>query len=503
MRVLVVLSLFCLCQAEIFTLNSGKPVDDAINSQSVSAEGPILLQDYQLIERLQIHNRERIPERNVHARGTGAKGYFKATADVSNLTFAKFLEKGKTTPISCRFSSVIHSKGSPEWLRDPRGFALKFYTEEGNYDVVGLNFPVFFIRDGIRFPEMIRALKPNPVSGVQEWWRIWDYFSHFPESTHMFTWLMDDVGVPTSYRHVDGWGIHTYKWINTAGKETWVRYYYKSNQGVKSFLTDQEAMMQHFTYMTTDMYENIKNGTFPSWKVYIQKMTPEQAAGLSWNPLDTTYAWPVSQFPYMEIGEFTFNENPTSQFLENEMMAFSPAHFIPGIEPSDEKMLQTRMFAYADTQRYRLGVNNQMLPINKPKCPFMDNHIDGAMNFMTAPESKSTQEVNYYPSDLNNVHTAKPYPHESEVDNGKKVRQMISRIDDFTQPGDRWRSFDVARQQRFAQRVGSTLTDPRITEKIKQTWMGYWKQADPNLAAMIEKYSNNFRASGTKHSIYL
>eukprot|EP00128_Syssomonas_multiformis_P012595 Colp12_sorted_trinity150504_noHs@28683 len=476
-------------ESDVLTTNYGAPIDNARNSETVGSRGPILLEDYYLIERLQTHNRERIPERNVHARGATAKGVFRVTKDVSDLTFAKFLSKvGKETPIACRWSTVIHGRDSPEYLRDPRGFAVKFYTEEGNYDIVGLNFPVFFIRDGIRFPEMIRSLKPNPVTGVQEWWRIYDYFSNYPESTHMFTWLMDDVGIPASYRTLDGWGVHTFEWINRANNVTLVRYYFKSEQGVKSIDDDAEAAQQHFSFHTTDLYEAIARGEFPKWTVYVQAIPQGyDISKLDFDPLDTTKQWPESLFPMIEVGEMVFNENVRSQFLENEQIAFAPSRMVPGIAPSDEKMLQTRLFAYVDTQTYRLGVNNQMLPINRPKCPFHDGHLDGTMNFQESGPSAS--EINYFPSTIaQNVREAAPYPKGHQPLNGEKERHMIEKTNDFAQAGARYRSFDEARKERFAQRVAASLSSPRITEKILNIWLGFWQQADAELAARIQKH---------------
>jgi len=487
---------FVLTDPEYLTSNSGAPVDDGKDSLTVGNRGPTLLQDTLLVEKLQVHNRERIPERNVHARGATAKGVFVVTQDVTKYTFADFLSTvGKKTPVACRWSTVIHGRDSPEFLRDPRGFALKFYTQQGNYDIVGLNFPVFFIRDGIRFPEMIRSLKPNPKTGVQEWWRIWDFFSNYPESTHMFTWLMDDVGIPFSYRHLDGWGVHTYKWISKEGKETWVRYYYASAQGVKSFMNDTDAAANHFSFHTTDLYQSIQNGDYPRWKVYVQLLDPtdtQKINSLSFDPLDTTKLWPENLFPYTEIGDLVFNENVNSQFLENEQIAFSPGRFVPGVEPSDDKMLQARVFAYADTQTYRLGVNNQLLPVNRPKCPYFDNHIDGSMNFLEG--GQSAEEVNYYPSTIRDVRPAAPFPHDPEVLNATKIRQNINmKENNFEQAGQRYRSFDSARRDRIALRIASALSDKRVTPKIVSTWLGYWNNTDQELAQKIKNNIKTFK----------
>jgi len=466
---------------------AGVPIDSGRNSITVGVSGPVLLNDQYLIERLAIQNRERIPERTVHARGTTAKGYFELTHDVSNFTFASlFNGVGKITPIALRFSTVIHSKGSPEFLRDPRGFAIKFYTTDGNYDIVGLNFPVFFIRDAIRFPEMIRCLKPNPVNGLQEWWRIWDWFSAYPESLHMFTHLLDDIGIPASYREMNGHGVHTYKWINSLGNEIYVRYFFQSEQGVRSLL-DEEAILQPFSFATADLYTNIKNGNFPSWRVYYQ-ILPIQPnyPDLTFDPLDTTKEWPFSKLPIRPLGRIVLNENVNNDFLENEQSAFSPGRMVPGIAPSADKMLQGRIFAYADTQRYRIGVNNQLLPINAPKNVHHNPYVDGSMNFL-----KTDSEINYFPSRYNEIHEAPPYPHDSQALSGVPVRQNIPLTDNFNQAGDRWRSFDANRQDRFARRVASTLTADRVLPDLREVWLGYWTQADPRLSELIRRYVND------------
>jgi len=488
MRV-VLFILLAIALGDILTTNEGNPIDNGHNSETIGNRGPILLEDYYLIEKLQIHNRERIPERNVHARGALAKGTFTVTNDVTDFTVADFLsEVGKETQIACRWSTVIHSRGSPEFLRDPRGFALKFYTDEGNYDIVGLNFPVFFIRDGIQFPEMIRSLKPNPVSGVQEWWRIWDYFSHYPESVHMFTWLLDDVGIPLSYRHMNGWGVHTYKWINQNSDTKLIRYFWESSQGEAS-LDDAEAVKIDFSNHTYDMYTAINEGNYPSWTLYVQMMDENITDFLDFDPLDTTVQWPVDQFPYVEVGVLEFTQN-AHQFLENEQSAFSPASFVPGILPSAEKMLQTRMFAYADTQKYRLGVNYEMLPINKPKCPYFDGHVDGQMNFVEV-DFLEDFEVDYFPSVNTDVKEAAPYPHDPEILYGARTRASIDNFDNFKQPSIRYNSFDADRQERFARRVGQTLSDPRMNEDVLKTWMAYWTEVDAGLASMIQNHITN------------
>jgi len=376
---------------------------------------------------------------------------------------------------------VIHSKGSPEFLRDPRGFALKFYTEEGNYDIVGLNFPVFFIRDAIRFPEMIRSLKPNPITAVQEWWRIWDWFSYYPESCHMFTWLLDDVGIPASYREMDGHGVHTFKWINSQSKQFYVRYYFESNQGVNSLMDDQ-AILKPFSFATADLYSSIQSGNYPSWNVFYQ-ILPVQPTypQFTFDPLDTTKDWPSTAIPYRALGTLLLNQWVGDDFLENEQIAFSPGRFVPGIAAAPDKMLQGRVFSYADAQRYRIGTNYQLLPINAPINPHRDQHQNGAMNFL----SKS-DPINYFPSMYNSVAESTPYGHDILSVTGAPTRQNIALTDDFEQPGNRWRTFDIARQIRFATRVATTLVTDGVTPPLRQTWFGYWTKVDPNLSIMIQ-----------------
>lgn len=487
-----------------FTTNAGAPVDDARNSQTVGARGPTLLQDHWLLERLQVHNRERIPERNMHARGSTAKGHFRLTHDWSNLTMAKvFQSAGKATPIAVRFSTSIHGLASPEWLRDPCGFAIKFYTEEGNYDIAGLNYPIFFMRDGIRFPDMGRALKPNPLSGVVEWWRRWDYHVHYPESTQMFTWLLDDIGVPTNWRTMDGWGMHTYKWVNAAGKETWVRYTWDSHQCDKplsqgcGFEDDEAAEEQLFSYRTLDLYDTINAGESIGWTLSVQLLDPddsEKMKSLPFDPLDVTREWPTDVLPLHEVGEFYLNQNPASQFLENEQIAFAPSRMVPGIEPSDDQLLQVRMFAYADTQRYRLGVNNQMLPINRPKCPYYDQHMAGSMNFqqdLGEVAAGALKEVDYYPSHMDTtVQEAAKYPHESQHVSGRKTREPIpaQKTTDFEQAGNRYRTMDVARQDRLAHRIGMTLSGERLTEQVRSMVLHNMAQVDQDLEQRISHY---------------
>jgi len=466
---------------------NGCPIDNMRDSWTAGSRGPTLIQDTALFENLQIQNRERIPERTVHARGMTAKGEFRCTDSASDLTIAEFLQRpGETCPIAVRFSTVINRADSPEWLRDPRGFAVKMYTKQGNYDIVANNWPVFFIRDAIRFPEAVRAMKPSPKTGRQEFWRFWDYFANFPESLHAFSYYFDDIGTPLGYRHYHGFSIDTFKFINKEGKETLFRWHFQNVMGEKGQL-DQDACKQAFSAHTTELLESIEAGDYPKYNVMVQVLDPENLPPLSFDPLDITREWPTALFPFRKVGEFVLNENIQGIFAENEQIAFSPSRMVPGIGPSDDKSLQGRLIAYTDTQRYRLGVNNQQLPINAPKCPHMDIHADGLMHFKL--DTKGDQDINYFPSFTQKALKEHPkMPQETEMVHGHKIREgipMEGLMDDFHQPGIRWRSFDPERQQRFADRVAISLSGPRLGQELRQVWLGYWNKVDPRLHAMI------------------
>ena len=369
----------------ILTTESGAPVADNQNSQTAGVDGPVLLQDQHLIEKLAQFNRERIPERIVHARGSGAHGHFEVTADVSRWTRARFLsEVGKTTEVFVRFSTVAGSRGAPEAVRDPRGFAVKFYTEDGNYDLTGNDTPIFFIRDPLKFPDFIHSQKPDPYTNRQEPDNVWDFFSLSPEATHMFTWLFGDRGIPASYRHMNGYGSHTFQWVNAAGEQFFVKYHFKTDQGIECLTTEEAARLagENPESHTVDLMNAIDRGEFPSWTLRIQVMPAADAAGYNVNPFDLTKVWPHSDYPLIEIGKMVLDCNPDNYFAEVEQAAFDPGHFVPGIGPSPDKMLQGRLFAYGDAHRYRLGINHTQLPINRPHTTEADNYgRDGSMRF--------------------------------------------------------------------------------------------------------------------------
>lgn len=359
------------------------------------------LEDKLLIEKLAHFVRERIPERVVHAKGAGAYGVFECTNDMSKYTKAEIFHKGTKTNLVIRFSTVAGELGSADSLRDPRGFAIKFYTNQGNYDIVGNNTPVFFIRDGIKFPDFIHSQKRNPKTHLKDPNMVWDFLSLTPESIHQATILFSDRGTPMTYRHMHGFGSHAFMWYKNEKDYVWIKYHFKTNQGIKNFTDDESIKLagENPDFATQDLYEAIENKNFPSWKLYVQILKPEDIKKLRFDPFDVTKTWSQKDFPLIEVGTMTLTKNPEDYFSEIEQAAFSPARFIPGIAASPDKMLQARLFAYEDAQRYRLGVNYQQIPVNKPKniCPF-SNQRDG---YMTV-NNNYNGAVNFTPSTLNN-----------------------------------------------------------------------------------------------------
>ena len=378
------------------TTDTGRPVGSDEHSMTAGPEGPTLLQHFYLIEKLAHFDRERIPERVVHARGAGAKGEFVVTHDVAGLTKAAFLAKvGEKTPVFARFSTVVLPKGSADAARDVRGFSVKFYTTEGNYDFVGNDIPVFFIRDAIKFADLIHALKPSPVTNVQEPERFFDFFSSMPESTHMLTWLFSDQGTPAGFRQMDGFGVNTFKWVNARDEVVYIKYKWRSLQGVKNN-TDAESKIiagQEPAAHTKDLYEAIGNGNYPSWELMVQVVKPEDLRKFDFDPLDDTKLWPESIVPFQPVGKMTLNAVPDNFFESTESVAYNVGAYVPGIEPSEDKMLQGRNFSYSDSQRHRLGPNYQQLPINQPKVAVANDNQEGP-----ADHAMRKGDINYSPS---------------------------------------------------------------------------------------------------------
>lgn len=380
------------------TTGSGQPWADNNHSQTAGVRGPVLLQDYQLQEKLAHFNRERIPERVVHAKGAGAYGTFKLTNDMSKYTRADlFNGVGKETPIFLRFSQVAGEAGYPDTLRDVRGFALRFYTQEGNYDIVGNNTPTFFINDPLKFPDFIHSQKRDPRTHLRDNNMQWDFWAHSPESVHQVTYLMGDRGNPASYRTMNGYGSHTYKWVNKDGEACWIKYHFISQQGVKN-MTDEvatKAAGEDTDYLLHDLFDAIEQKDYPSWKVYVQILPYEEGLHYKHDIFDITKVVSHKDYPLVEVGEFTLNENPTNYFEDVEEAAFAPANMVPGIEPSLDKLLQGRLFAYKDAARYRLGANYEQLKVNRPLNEVKNYERDGFMS------QGHGGEVNYEPNGKN------------------------------------------------------------------------------------------------------
>ncbi|MBO9687048.1 MAG: catalase [Mitsuaria chitosanitabida] len=361
---------------------NGAPVVDNLNIQTAGPRGPALLQDLWLLEKLAHFDREVIPERRMHAKGSGAHGRFIVTHDITRFTRAKVFESvGKSTEVFVRFSTVAGERGAADAERDIRGFAIRFYTEEGNWDLVGNNTPVFFMRDPLRFPDLNHAVKRDPRTNLRSAQNNWDFWTLLPEAMHQVTILMGDRGLPDGYRHMHGFGSHTYSLIDAQGQRVWVKFSFKTQQGIRN-LGDAEAaqlIAKDRESAQRDLFDAIERGDFPRWTLFIQVMTQEQADRSSFHPFDLTKVWPHAEYPLIEVGVLELNRNPENYFAEVEQAAFSPANLVPGIGLSPDKMLQARLFSYGDAQRYRLGVNHHQIPINTPKCPFHSYHRDGAM----------------------------------------------------------------------------------------------------------------------------
>lgn len=437
--------------SDILTTRQGHPVYDNQNLRTVGNRGPATLENYHFLEKMSHFDRERIPERVVHARGAGAHGYFEAYGmvgdePVSKYTRARhFQEKGKITPLFVRFSTVIHGGHSPETLRDPRGFAVKMYTEDGNWDLVGNNLKIFFIRDALKFPDFIHSFKPDPVTNRQDPERQFDFISNTPESLHMITFLFSPWGIPANYRHMQGSGVNTYKWVNKEGTAVLVKYHWEPLQGIKNLTTKEAEAIQakNFNHATQDLYEAIEKGDFPQWELFVQIMSDDEHPELDFDPLDDTKIWPREQFPWLPVGKMTLNKNPINYFAEVEQAAFGTGVLVDGLDFSDDKMLQGRTFSYSDTQRHRVGTNYLQLPINAPRCHVATNLRDGQMAYHQDIVDGMNPHVNYEPSGIGGLKEAqRPGQDYTPQYNAKLVRAKIDRQNNFKQAGETYRNFE-------------------------------------------------------------
>jgi catalase len=433
----------------VLTNRQGHAVYDNQNQRTVGARGPATLENYQFLEKISHFDRERIPERVVHARGATAFGYFEAYGTVgdqpiSRFTRAKlFQEKGKRTDLAIRFSTVAGGRDSSEVARDPRGFAVKFYTEDGNWDLVGNNLGVFFIRDAIKFPDFIHSQKPDPVTFErQDPNRAFDFLSQTPEALHMVTLVFGPRGIPASYRTQQGFGVNTYKWIDAKGDTKLIKYHWMPKQGVASYTAADAASIQatDLGSHTRDLYEAIERGEYPEWELLVQMMDDHEHPELDFDPLDDTKVWPEDQFPLQAIGRMVLNRTPENIFTENEQIAFGTGVLVDGLDFSDDKMLVGRTFSYSDTQRYRVGPNYLQLPVNAPKAKVATNQRDGQMAYAVDLGEGQNPHVNYEPSILGGLREAVYPTHDEQgpVIIGRLTRKRIPRTNDYQQPGERY-----------------------------------------------------------------
>lgn len=472
---------------ERFTTASGIPVADNQNSLSAGARGPLLLQDFHLVEKLQHFNRERIPERVVHAKGSGAYGTFTVTGDITRFTKAKlFAAVGKQTEVFMRFSTVGGERGSADTERDPRGFAIKFYTEEGNWDLVGNNTPVFFIKDPINFPDFIHTQKRCPQTNLKSAEMMFDFWSKAPESLHQVTILFSDRGTPDGYRFMDGFGSHTYSLINGAGERVYVKWHFKTQQGIKNLPAAEAARLAGADpdYAQRDLFGAIERGEFPRWSVQVQVATEAEleawSARTGWNPFDLTKVWPHADFPCIEVGVMELNRNSANYHAEVEQAAFSPANIVPGLGYSPDKMLQGRLFAYHDAQLYRVGTNHQHLPVNAPRCPVHNHQRDGAMaatNGGAARHYATLVADGTAPQGLGNGEPALALDGSAARYDGRGIE------DDYTQAGNLFRLLPAAEKANLFDNLAGPLS--KVSEVTRERQLTQFDKADPAYGAGV------------------
>jgi catalase len=452
------------------------PVADNQNSITAGPRGPVLMQDFLLLEKLAHQNRERIPERTVHAKGSAAYGTLTIAHDITKYTKAKVLQKGKKTEAFLRFSTVAGERGAADAERDVRGFALRFYTEEGNWDLVGNNTPVFFVRDPLKFPDFIHTQKRHPKTNLRSPTAMWDFWSLSPESLHQVTILMSDRGLPQSFRNVDGFGSHTYSFINAAGERHWVKFHFKTMQGIKNW-TNAEAAEKIAGDREThqrDLFEAIEKGDFPKWKFSVQIM-PEGDVGKHWyNPFDLTKVWPHKDYPLIEVGILELNRNPENYFAEVEQAALAPSNIVPGVGHSPDKMLQARIFSYADAHRYRVGVNAHQLPVNRPRAEVNDYHADGTMRLQGKPYPDAFYEPNSFNGPLED-HSYREPPLKIMGDAARYDHRDSN--DDYRQPGELFRLMSAGQKHQLFQNIKAAMQGVPI--EIIQRQILHFYRADP------------------------
>lgn len=463
---------------EKLTTAAGAPVADNQNVMTAGPRGPMLIQDVWFLEKLAHFDREVIPERRMHAKGSGAYGTFVVTHDITKYTKAKiFSEIGKKTDLFVRFSTVAGERGAADVERDIRGFAIKFYTEEGNWDLVGNNTPVFFLRDPLKFPDLNHAVKRDPRTNMRSAKNNWDFWTSLPEALHQVTITMSDRGIPLSYRHMHGFGSHTFSMINDKNERVWVKFHLVCQQGIKT-LTDEEAEKitgKDREAHQRDLYESIEKGDYPRWKMFIQVMTEEQALKMPYNPFDLTKVWYKKDFPLIEVGYLELNRNPENYFAEVEQSAFNPANIVPGIGFSPDKMLQGRLFSYGDAQRYRLGVNHNQIPVNAPRCPFNSYHRDGQMRV----NNNAGSTLGYEPNSYGKWQEQPEYKEPPLVLNGAADHWNFREDDNdyYTQPGKLFRLMSPEQKKVLFENTVRSMGD--IPKEIKLRHISNCYKADP------------------------
>lgn len=466
------------------TNDFGNIVADNQNSLSAGAKGPLLMQDYILLEKLAHQNRERIPERTVHAKGSGAYGELKITKDISKYTKAKVLQLGEITPLFIRFSTVAGEMGAADAERDVRGFAVKFYTKEGNWDLVGNNTPTFFIRDAYKFPDFIHTQKRDPRSNLRSNNAAWDFWTLCPESLHQVTILMSDRGIPASYRHMHGFGSHTYSLINDKNERFWVKFHFKTKQGIKNLTNEESAKIiaNDRESHQRDLYEAIEKGDFPKWTFQIQVLKEDEVEKLGFNPFDLTKVWPHSIVPLIDVGELVLNKNVQNYFNEVEQAAFSPSNIVPGIGFSPDKMLQARIFSYPDAHRYRIGTNYHLLPINRAKSEVNTYNVAGAMNFDTYKNGLAYYEPNSYnDSPKEDKNYLEP---DLEIDN---IAQRYAPLDDdfYTQPRALFNIMSENQKEQLFSNIAASMD--KVEEKIIQRALDHFEKISTEYANGVKK----------------
>ena len=472
------------------TTSAGAPVSNNQRSITAGNRGPVLLQDYQLIEKLAHQNRERIPERVVHAKGWGAQGTFTVTNDITKYTRAKiFSEVGKKTPMLSRFSTVAGELGAADTERDVRGFSLKFYTEEGNWDLVGNNTPVFFIRDGYKFPDFIRTQKRHPKTNLRSNEAMWDFWSQTPESLHQVTILMSDRGIPQTPMHMNGYGSHTFSFWNKDGERFWVKFHMKTQQGHKHYTNEETAKVigQTREKFQEELYGAIERGDYPKWKMMIQVMPEADAEKTPYNPFDLTKVWPHADYPLIEVGEIELNRNPDNYFQYIENAAYSPSNVVPGIGFSPDKVLQARIFSYADAHRYRLGTHYEALPANAPISEVNHYHKDGAMRFF---DNGNTNPDAYYEPNTKGGAVEDPSVAEPpmKIDGDVNRYEENDTFGEYKQPGDLFRLFTKDQKERLFNNIAAAMQG--VSMEIIEKQLAHFDKADPEYGNGVRKALN-------------